>query len=296
VGIDIGGTKIAGALVDESGLVIQRSRTATPPSGPSVILATVRDLVDTVAEGHDPVAVGIGTGGVVDPVQGRIVSATNLLTNWAGTEVSAELSDDLGMPVYVDNDANALATGELCFGQLSGTGLFAAVGTGIGGALIVDGAVRHGQHNTAGGIGHMMSPIPTSRLCSCGRPSHVESLASGPAIASDYQRQKNDDQDVTLETVAERAADGEQLARETIETATHALGQAIGAAANLVDPDIIIVGGGVANIGELFWKPLRHGIRAEVLPPIKEIDIEPPQLKRDAAVIGAAALAFLHFK
>lgn len=294
VGIDIGGTKIAGALVDGSGTVLDKCTAATPTSGPVEVLAVVGEIAEAVRGERRPAAIGVGTGGVVDSAEGRIVSATDLLTDWSGTEVATELSRRLGVGVYVDNDANALAAGELYFGRISATGLFIAVGTGIGGSLVVDGALRHGQHHTAGGIGHMMSPIPTSRICSCGRRSHLEALASGPALAAEYQHRCGNDENVIVQTIAERAANGERLATEVIETRAHALGQGIGGAANLVDPDVIVVGGGVANMGEPFWKPLRRGVRAELLPPLRDISIEPPQLQDDASVIGAAAVAFMH--
>lgn len=293
VGIDIGGTKIAGALVDYSGQVLNRSSQPTPAWSPDAILATAGQLVTDVSDGHGPAAVGVGTGGVVDSVHGVILSATNLLTDWTGTDLAAGLSSRVNLPVHVDNDANALAAGEVYFGDMTGTGLYVAVGTGIGGALVIDGALSHGPHHTAGGIGHMMSPIPTARRCSCGRPDHLEALASGPAIAARYRQQSGSIEDLTLEDVAARAAAGDRRAVQTIGTAARGLGQTIGGAANLVDPNIIVVGGGVTAIGPAFWDPLRSGIRSELLPPLSEVLIAAPRCDRDASVVGAAAVAFL---
>lgn len=293
VGIDIGGTKIAAALVDASGQVLSRSSHPTPASSPAAILAAAGQLVTDLTDSHDPAAVGVGTGGVVDSVRGTILSATDLLTDWAGTEVAAGLSTRVNLPVHVDNDANALAAGEVYFGDIAGTGLYVAVGTGIGGALVIDGELTHGRHSTAGGIGHMMSPIRTGRICSCGRPDHVEALASGPAIAARYRQRSGSDENLTLEVVAQRAADGDRPAVEAIETAARGLGRTIGGAANLVDPNIIVVGGGVTGIGTLFWEPLQSGIRSELLPPLSDVLIEAPRCDRDASVVGAAAVAFL---
>lgn len=290
IGIDIGGTKIAGGVVDTLGAVHAWQSVPTPHGNSDEILTSSVTVATTLMAEHDITAVGVGTGGVVDPEQGTIISSTDLLTDWAGTDVSGHLHSQLGVPIHVDNDVNVLAVGEIEFCSVWGTVLYVAVGTGIGGAVIVDGALRHGNHFTAGGIGHMMSPKRTRRSCSCGRQNHLEALASGPGVAATYRERSGSPESETLETIAQKADAGDGIASDVIHECAYALGQTVAGAANLLDPDIIVVGGGVAEIGDPFWIPLRSGIYEEVLPPLKDVPVAPPKLDINAAVVGAAAL------
>ncbi|OIV38234.1 hypothetical protein BIV57_06785 [Mangrovactinospora gilvigrisea] len=310
IGVDVGGTKIAAALVDAEGRVLAKTAVPTPlDRGSDGVLAAMADAARAVDPDRTAAAAGVGTGGVVDPDTGTVLSATDLLPEWQGTEIAPRLGALLGVPVAADNDAIALAAGELRWGALaagrgpgsgsggsagsfasagSGSALFAAIGTGIGGALVVDGALRHGNHRVAGSIGHV--PAGGERICSCGRPGHLESVAAGPSIAAAYAHEAGDTAHPDLREVARRAAAGDAVAHRVITRAAAALGRALGGAANLLDPDTVVVGGGVAAIGDLFWEPLRAAFTPELLPPLRGLTVRPAALGADASVIGAAAL------
>ncbi|WP_031468523.1 ROK family protein [Sciscionella sediminilitoris] len=290
IGVDVGGTKIAAGLVDATGAVHARTNLPTPTDrGGQGVLEGIEQAARAVGEGREFTAIGVGTGGVVDAATGTIRSATDLLPGWAGTEVGPWLRARFGVPVAVDNDVNALAAGELRFGTgIAGTVLYAAIGTGIGGALVVDGKLRHGSHHTAGGIGHQ--PVGGHRRCSCGRAGHLEAAASGPAIAAAYREASGDAGITDLREVARRAAAGEELARTVIGTAAATLGRALGGAANLLDPDQVVLGGGVTRMEGPFLDQVREAFVAELLAPLRRIELLAARLGADASVIGAAAL------
>jgi glucokinase len=293
IGVDVGGTKTAAALVDAAGRILARTTVPTPlDRGSHGVLDAMARAARTVDPDRTAGAAGVGTGGVVDPATGTVLSATALLPDWKGTRVGPRLGELLGITVRVDNDANALAAGELRYGSLTGargTALFAAVGTGVGGALVLDGALRHGTHRTAGGVGHL--PVGGERRCSCGRPGHLESVAAGPSIAAAYAQQAGDTARPDLREVVRRGEAGDAVARRVLAHAAGALGRALAGAANLIDPDTVVLGGGVASIGPLLWEPLREAFAPELLPPLRGLGIRPATLGPDASVIGAAALA-----
>lgn len=286
VGIDVGGTKIAAGLVTGAGELLARHAIPTPRTTAADLLDAMAYAARTVAAGRPFDAVGVGTGGVVDTATGTVTSATDLLpADWAGCAVGARLAERLGVPVTVDNDANALAAGELD-GTPGGTVLYAAIGTGIGGAVAVDGRLRHGRHHTAGGIGHHPVGTAGTRRCSCGRRGHLEAVASGPAIADAYRAGERD-----LRVVVAAADAGDGRAAAVIADAAGQLGRVLAGAANLLDPDRVVVGGGVAQLGARLFDPLNAAFTAELMAPIAGLTVEPARLGPDASVLGAAALA-----
>lgn len=313
IGVDVGGTKIAAGLVKASGEVLDRLVLPTPAAeGPSAVLGAIVELAERLCT-PGVVGVGVGTGGVVDHARGVIVSATELLPGWAGTPVAAELSARLGLPVALDNDGNALALGEHHFGAARGLGsvLCVAVGTGIGGGVVIGGRLVRGAHHTAGEVGHIPVPGAEGMPCSCGRTGHLEAIASGPAMTARYaaeaatraQMDQYDDSGdshlgcdpraaVDLRVITERARTGDVVAAKVIADGAGALGRAIGGLANGIDPDAVIVGGGVAEIGEPYWAPLRAAVREHTLPALAALEIRPAELRTNAGIVGAAALAF----
>ena len=285
VGVDIGGTKIAAGLVGPDGTLVDRHTEPTPQDrGAAGVRSAIEHAVRAVAAGHPIDAVGVGTGGVVDTAAGVIVSATDLLPDWRGTPVGPHLADRLGVPVQVDNDVNALAAGELADAG-PGTSLYVGIGTGIGGAVVIDGALRHGSHHTAGGIGHVPVGTDRTRLCSCGRPGHLEAVASGPGIADDYRAGLRE-----LRVVASAADAGEARAAAAIETAAGILGRTIAGVVNVLDADRVVVGGGVAALGDRLFGPLNAAFAVELMPPLAALRVRPSSLGPDASVLGAAAL------
>jgi glucokinase len=298
-GVDVGGTKIAAGLVSTEGMVLGRRTDPTPArQGATAVLAAIEDAIAKVAAalpaGGVLAGAGVGTGGVIDHASGRVVSANSLLPGWSGMPVRDRLEDALHLPVMVDNDVNVFALGEHYFG--AGRGLrdviYATAGTGIGGALILDGHLHRGAHHNAGEIGHWPLPEAMDRPCNCGGHGHVESVAAGPAITAWYREHGGDAAVTDLREVAARAAAGESAAREALTSGGRAFGRALAFLANVIDPQAVIVGGGVAEVGPAFWLPMEEALRAELMPATASLRLHRAMLGGDAAVIGAATLLF----
>ncbi len=296
IGIDIGGTKIAVGLVDRDGRVLERARGATPADqGPDSVLDATAALVKGLAGGDQALAVGVASPGTIDNVTGIVTSATDLLLGWVGTAVGEGLAHRLERPVTVENDVNAAGVGEAAFGAGRGRGcvLLVAAGTGIGGALIMDGRLVRGAHGITGELGHTLVPsAATSQRCSCGRTNHLEAAASGPAMVRAAAQQGVCAADAR--ELARRAVAGDIRARKVIADAAAVLGRALGGLVNAIDPDMVLIAGGLAGMGEELWKPLRAAFEAEVLPPAVGLPLGRATLGGDAATVGAALLARRH--
>lgn len=299
VAVDIGGTKTAVAFVAPDGEMSGRSEALTPgQQGPDAILDTVAGLVaDLLDSGNGAVAgIGIGTAGVVDAVGGRIVSSTDTLRGWAGTDVRAGIRARLdvgpGTIVVVHNDVDAHALGEAWLGaaRTAASTLLVAVGTGIGGAIIVDGSLRTGSHHAAGEIGHIPVPGADELTCPCGRQGHLEALASGVAIALRYEALTG--VQCTAREVIERAAAGEAAAARIVQAAASGLGRAIAGLVTAIDPDCVVVGGGIAASGPAWWNPMITACRAELIDVLAAVPIVRAELGPAAALFGAARAVF----
>lgn len=291
IGLDLGGTKIAAALVGADGTVLARHTRPTPAdSGAEAVLDALAAAAAEVDPGRRAAALGIAAAGVVDPRSGRVTSATDSIKGWAGTALGAGLADRTGLPVACDNDVRATAGPELAaLGGEHGSLLFAAIGTGVGGAVAADGRMLHGAAGIAGHLGHVPSPQAAGLPCTCGSTGHLEVIASGPAITAHYQRLTGTTVD-RLETVAGRAAQGDADAVHAITTGAVAAGQALGGLANALGPDRVVVGGGVPRIGPLYGDALAVAFAAELMPPLRGLVPQAPLFGHDAAVLGAAAL------
>ncbi|MFJ5292734.1 ROK family protein [Streptomyces sp. NPDC088348] len=289
IGLDLGGTKIAAALVGPDGAVLARHTLATPATeGAGAVL----DALCTAARAVDrgAVAVGVAAAGVVDPLSGTVTSATDSIRGWAGTALGTGLAGRTGLPVACDNDVRATAGPELAAtGGERASLLFAAVGTGVGGALACDGRMLHGVAGIAGHLGHLPSPDADGLDCTCGGTGHLEAVASGPGITALYERLTGRAAD-RLQTVAERAAAGDGGAVRAITTGARAMGRALGGLANALGPDRVVVGGGVPGIGPLYWDALTDAFAGELMPPLRRLRPAAPLHGADAAVLGAAAL------
>lgn len=299
VGIDLGGTKTAAGVVDRSGRVLQRLQVDTPAAaGPAAVLDAVvqlgGELQRSIAASWPDAAllgVGIGAAGVIDPGTRTVLSATDALPGWAGTRIGDIVQARLGIPVATVNDVHAHAMGEAVHGAGRGhrTVLMIAAGTGVGGALVLDGQVHSGARGVSGHYGHIAAVEAQGRPCSCGRIGHVEAISSGPALCALYNERAESPVGSGFE-LFKRADAGELLAAECIELSARALGRAIGGLLNSVDPDIVVVGGGLASAGERWWAPLRAGVLAEAMTVVADTPIVPTRLGADSAIIGAAAL------
>lgn len=286
LGVDIGGTKIAVGLVAADGSVSQRVEVATPAQdGPEAIIAAVLGAAKSAMRGADAVACGVGTAGVVGE-HGEITTATDLLRGWAGTPLGAHLADALGLPVRVLNDVQATGLAEARLGAARGapSALIVAVGTGIGGALARDGQVIRGTNGIAGSVGHMPGILRQGRICSCGALDHVEAYASGLSLETEYRRRTG--QGLDLRAIAKLAAQGDEVAHAVIVEGADVLGTAIGGANNVVDASVVVVGGGVAALGEIYFAPMREAARREALGASKSVPLVPARFGADACLVG----------
>lgn len=299
LGMDIGGTKIAAAIVEPGGGISGKVIAPTPGGGGAreILRAAVesgRRVLETArARGTEVAVLGVGTAGHVDHERGNVTYASENLPGWAGVELARQLRTALRLPVSVDNDANTMALGEGRFGAGRGLRdvLYVTVGTGIGGALVLDGRLRRGATWTAGELGHMTVDRDGTRHCSCGRPGHLEAYASGPTIAERYRALTGLDGRHDLRSIAAEARNGDPIANAVIAEGASILGLALGGLLDVIDTQALIVGGGVAELGEVWWSPLEATLRANPMPGPASIRLSSAELGVDAGLIGAAWLA-----
>lgn len=304
VGLDLGGTKIAGGLVTPSGRVKARESVPTPADeGPHAIIGAAAALVGTLtANASEPVAgIGIGAAGVIDPVARRVVAATSSLRDWAGTALGTDLQAATGLPVSCDNDVRVHAVGEawLGAGREAESMLLIAAGTGIGGAFVSGGIPITGAHAAAGHFGHIPAAEAADLPCTCGRRGHLEVIASGPAVLQTYLRSAGSRPaagspafPATTPDVVRLAGDGERAAVDAVTIGARALGRAVAGLVNSLDPSLVVVTGGLAGAGPIWWDPLRDAYDAELMDIVHDCRLAPATLGSDAALIGAAKLAF----
>jgi glucokinase len=303
--LDIGGTKTSAAVLDDAGRIAARAVGPTPAgAGADAVLDGAARLVREVIGRCDAsaAALGVGTAGVVDPGTGAILSSTDAITGWAGTDVAGGLRRRLRLPVAVDNDVHAHLAGELTAGPGAGKGcvVLVAVGTGVGGSIAIDGRIHRGHRHVAGHLGHVPSPSAGDMACSCGGTGHVEAVASGPAMVRAYNARSAHHASgpaADLREVAARAATGaDERATSILADGGTEIGRLVGGLINVLDPDLVIVTGGVSESGPAWWAALLRAAGADLLPPARAA--APPEslvvrsiLQADAALIGAAQIA-----
>lgn len=300
---DLGGTKIASAVVNTAeGTVSANYSRPTPASEGSV--AVVAAIIEALshakeaakAEGITQIqAIGISAAGVIDPQRGMVISATDLIKGWAGTELAKQVKAAFNTEVYVLNDVHAHALGEasLGAGKDYSSILAAAVGTGMGGGLVIDGHVQFGAHCAAGHIGHLPHPLAAGLTCSCGAKGHIETVASGSGQVELYNRDKpaNLPRAQSGREITERALKGEVWATQVIYDSGYALGQTLAGICNLVDPEAIIVSGSVTRSGKQWWQAVTAGFQADALTPVKNTPLISGTLGGNAPLVGAAIWA-----
>ncbi|ERI35480.2 ROK family protein [Arthrobacter sp. TES] len=315
IGVDLGGTKTAAGVVSESGEVLMSDTipTLNRTGGEAVLDATaalVSGLVERAADAGLTVSgVGVGSAGVIDAAAGTVVSATDAILGWTGTKLVAGLSARVGLTVRAVNDVHAHALGEAWLGAAAGTdsSLMVAFGTGVGGSFVLNGSPLLGHRFVGGHVGHFASPyavVDGNPLpCVCGGFGHVEAVASGPAIHAAYLRfggpaseaadtrgvfaiaQDNHDAGAGAAHGAVVAA-----ARAAVGLGAKAAGQALGGLINILDPEVVVVSGGLADAGELWWTPMEAALRQELLAPLASVPVVRATLGNTAAVVGAAKL------
>ncbi|KAA9135922.1 ROK family glucokinase [Microbacterium caowuchunii] len=309
VGIDIGGTKIAGGIVDENGDIIRRSRVATPVDV-AEIEAAVAAMVTELAAG-EPVVAGVAAAGFIDRDRSRVYFAPNIA--WRDEPLRERLEALTGVPVLIENDANAAGWAEYRYG--AGEDLrdvvMLTLGTGVGGAVVVDGALLRGGQGVAAELGHMRL-VPNGRTCGCGQRGCLEVYGSGRALQQEAAEIAQDaafgigaglaaaagaSEGLSGEVISRLVQQGDPGALEALRRIAVAVGTACGSFAAILDPERFVIGGGVSQLGEVLLAPMREAF-ADAMPaygsrPVADFAVA--RLTNDAGVIGVADLARRRF-
>jgi glucokinase len=274
LGIDIGGTKVAGGIVAPDGTILTTARRATPGASVAATEDAIAEVVEELSATHDGelVGVGVGAAGWFDRTGDTVLFSPHLA--WRNSSLRKDLVARLQRPLWVGNDANAAAWAEYRYGAARGAdlALMITLGTGIGGGIVVEGRLRRGAHGVAGEWGHMRV-VPDGRLCACGNRGCWEQYASGtalgqtarevartsPAAAARFlELVDREPARITGEDVARAAAAGDPLALELVTEVGVWLGQGIADLAAVLDPEVVVIGGGVSRLGEMMLGPARE--------------------------------------
>ncbi len=305
VGIDIGGTKIAGALVDIDGNIVAESKVPTPAQDPDALVDAVVALVTELSLGREVLGVGVAAAGFIDADQANIIYAPNL--SWRNEPFKAKLQAKLPLPVIIENDANAAAWAEFRYGAGKGFQhmVMLTIGTGVGGAVIVNGQMLRGGFGIAGELGHLRV-VPNGKLCGCGQHGCLESYGSGTALLKAAKELASSDLEIgsRLRELEAQAGEltGAQVYTAILERDPGALqiltelgswlGEAIGSLTAVLDPQVVVIGGGVSAAGDLLLNPIREAYLAHL--PARgfrpELEIKGAEFVNDAGVVGAADL------
>lgn len=317
IGVDVGGTKIAAAVVDEDGQISWRVRRPTPVGSPAETLEAIAAAVEEVmdAGGLTPAHIhniGLGIPGLVDPATGMANASVNL--EWHNVPVKAALEQQLGMPCTIENDVNAAALGEIGYGVARGLQnvIYLVIGTGIAAGIVIDGRLYRGNHGMAGEIGHAIIR-PDGPLCKCGARGCLEALVAGPALAERAARlwEANGDKSSSInvpvggdaqtsvagEDVFAAAKEGDSRAALLLSQAGEDLAFAMQFLLLAYDPEMIVLGGGVMESSDMVLPAMMRALErqareswifASIFDPER---IKPSQIQADIGILGAAALA-----
>ena len=308
LGVDIGGTKVAVGLVDHEGRIVSQGRkpmvaNGTAEAGLQAVLGAIDSLASSSKVGIH--SIGICAPGPLDPEAGVVLNPPNLPC-WRNFPLAEKISSRYRVPVRVDNDANAAALAETRWGAARGFRyvFYATIGTGIGSGIVLDGRIYHGHSGAAGEGGHVSIDYRGPR-CGCGKLGCIEALAAGPAIAGRARAKlgtghsssrilelsKGDVTAVTSEMVGQAYAAGDSLAREVLQETVEILTPWIGNIIDLLDPDVVVMGGGVAAMLKPFFPEIKNGLpRWCVNPSASEIPLVMAHYGADAGIAGGAAL------
>ncbi len=310
VGVDIGGTKIAAGVVGEGGEVLARSRTRSPATDPPEIVRTigelVRGLLAELPEGSEVEAVGASAAGFVDKQRSTLVFAPNLA--WRDEPLRAHLETELDLPVIIENDANAAAWGEFRFGAGEDVDslLMLTIGTGVGGGIVLDGELGRGGFGMGGEVGHL-TMVPDGVPCGCGNLGCLESYGSGsalvrmtrehaaddPAAAAVLARAGGDAEKITGPMVTTAAAEGDAFALARLAELGDWIGRGVASLTAVLDPNVVVIGGGVSEAGDLLLEPIRDSFARHVTGrghrPLAEV--RGARLGNAGGIVGVADLA-----
>jgi glucokinase len=307
IGIDIGGTKVLGGVVDSSGKIIDSARRPTPLSGGKELVATIIDLINDFKGKHQIAGIGISVAALIFKDQGTIVGAPNI-ANLSKLNFVSEIKKVFSLPVIAENDANAAMWAEYKFGNAKGLNpvMFFIIGTGMGGGLVIDGKLFRGANGIGAEFGHMIVQ-PNGVKCGCGAYGCIEQYASGsalmryakaaisenPAAGEELLEMCGVDiENLTGSALTQAAKKGNEMALAAFHKQADWLGSACASYTLLLDPQAIVVGGGVIEAGELFLTPVRSAM--EKYMPFAGTHLLPKiiaaKFGNDAGLIGAAEL------
>jgi glucokinase len=304
IGIDIGGTKISAGVVDSSGNLIDSSKCSTPAEGGKELISSVINLVKELNKKHEIKGIGISIAALISSDYGTIVGAPNI-ANLSKLNFANEIKEEFKLPIIIENDANAAMWAEFKFGSAKGLNpvMFFIIGTGVGGGLVIDGKLFKGANGIGAEFGHMCV-VPNGLLCGCGAKGCIEQYASGGALiryANEALLANPDKSEEVLSfgegklsgtALTKAAKAGNELALAAFSKQADWLGLACASYSLIIDPQAIIIGGGVVDAGELFLAPVRAAMRKYM--PFAESHVPPKiiaaKFGNDAGLIGAADL------
>ncbi len=307
IGVDIGGTKIAAGVVDEDGAILVRHKRETDPHEPGAIEETVVELVEELAGEHEVGAVGVAAAGFVSSDRATVLFAPNIA--WRDHPLRDRLAASVDLPIVVENDANAAGWAEYRFGAGRGVQdmVMLTIGTGLGGAIVVGGTLLRGAHGVAAEIGHVRV-VPDGHMCGCGHPGCWEQYASGRALTRQARAAAvaypdraqallalagGDEKKIKGPHVTQVAQAGDELGIELLAELGTWIGAGVADLVAVLDPAVVVVGGGVCAAGDLLLEPIRHafGEALSARGHRPEPRIVVAELENDAGIVGAADLA-----
>ena len=308
IGVDVGGTKVAGGVVDENGAILAETRVRTPAMDADATTDAIVSVIDALRAEQEVTAVGVAIAGFIDASRSRVYFAANL-RGWRDEPLRTVVEDRVGLPVVVENDANAAAWGEFRFGAAvdSPYAVCVTIGTGVGGGVIADGRLFRGGFGIGAEIGHIQM-VEGGRLCGCGQRGCWEQYASGSALVREARERAAESradaglllslgggtpEGVTGRHVTEAARRGDGVALASFGTIGHWIGQGLADLAAVLDPQRFVLGGGVSEAGALLLEPAKASF-GELLTGVGHrplADVVLASRRNDAGLVGVADLA-----
>jgi glucokinase len=302
IGVDVGGTKIAAGVVTPQGRILDEVRYPTPHS-PGTLIENIAKAIKEVGDGHEVGGVCLAVPGLILASENKVIFSANLHAI-EGIPLKEEIEPRIGLPLTIENDGNAAAWGEFRFGAGSEVDhlVFVTLGTGIGGGVITHGVLMRGAQGSGGELGHVTIEA-TGPRCACGNHGCLEALASGTAITRRARELAIENPGSALgrlatrrqilgEDVTDLAREGDEVARSVLDETGRWLGIGLAAFVNIFNPEVVAVGGGAMEAGELILKAARREVIVRARPPSRDLaEIQVATLGPKSGVLGAAALA-----
>ena len=316
LGIDLGGSKILSAVADSQGKMLSSDHSATPAAqGPEAVIQAMLDSADRALKQAGITAsalgaIGVGAPGISSPETGILFTSPHL-PEWRDVPLRDIIQKKLGKKTFLTNDANAAAVGEFYFGAGRGTRnlIYITISTGIGGGIIIDGNLYTGSSGAAGEVGHMTIDV-NGPLCNCGNRGCWETLASGTALAREAKQRikegvrtsildyaDGDVEKVTAQVIHNAAEQGDNLARDLITWTGYYVGVGLANLINIFNPEIIVIGGGLSNIGDMLLEPAyKEAEERAFKQAYQKVRFARAELVQNSGVLGAAAYALQELK